>query len=121
MPVTYFYCVFHHNEVHCGSLSCVVVVFPLANRIYIGLSPIFTVYFTIMRCIVAPYLVWLLCFFYLSGNVDKVISRGISYFWMFTVILAIVGSCIWVYKLWIGLIRFNVKKKSAKVKMYKAE
>jgi len=94
---------------------------PLANRIYTGLSPIFTVYFTIMRCIVAPYLAWLLGSFYFPGKADKVIPRGIAYFWMFTVVLAIVGSGIWVYKLWIGLIRFNAKKKSAKAKTRKAE
>ena len=69
----------------------------------------------------APYLAWMLRSFYLPGNADKVISQGISYFQMFIVILAIVGRCIQVYKIWIGMIKFNAKNKSAKAKMQKAE
>lgn len=96
---------------------------PLANKIYTGLSPIFTVYFTIMRGIVGPYLAWQLGSFYIPGKADKVIPRKLAYFWMFIVILAIVGSFVWVYKLWIGLIRFNAKKKAANraAKMQKTE
>eukprot|EP01018_Ginkgo_biloba_P022180 Gb_02450 [translate_table: standard] len=95
---------------------------PLANRIYTALSPVFTVYFTVMRCIVGPYLAWELGSFYFPGKADKVIPRGVAYFWMFTIILAIVGSSVWVYKLWTGLIRFYARKKSSsKVKMQKAE
>uniref|UniRef100_A0A0D6R482 TLC domain-containing protein n=1 Tax=Araucaria cunninghamii TaxID=56994 RepID=A0A0D6R482_ARACU len=96
---------------------------PLAGRIYASLSPVFTVYFTIMRCVVGPYMAWKLCSFYLPGNADMVIPRGLAYFWMVLVILAIVGSSVWVYKLWAGLIKFYGKKrsKSHQSKMHKAE
>ncbi|GLJ34093.1 hypothetical protein SUGI_0685340 [Cryptomeria japonica] len=96
---------------------------PLASRIYAAMSPAFTVYFTIMRCIVGPYIAWELGSFYFPGKADKVIPRGIAYFWMVTVILAIVGSTVWVYKLWTGLIKFYARKRSPshKTNIKKAE
>ncbi|KAH9326547.1 hypothetical protein KI387_006725, partial [Taxus chinensis] len=86
----------------------------LANRIYTSLSPFFTVYFTVMRCVVGPYLTWKLSAFYFAGKADAVIPRWLAYSWMITVIFAIFGSTIWVYKLWTGLIRFYARERKAR-------
>eukprot|EP01018_Ginkgo_biloba_P020797 Gb_09304 [translate_table: standard] len=90
---------------------------PLANRIYTLMSPYFTLFFTVMRCIVGPYLTWKLARFYFAGKADAVIPRWLAYTWMIIVILAILGSTVWVYKLWAGLIRFYARKRSPKNKV----
>jgi hypothetical protein len=79
---------------------------PLAKRIYTSLSPPFTVYFTLVRGILGPYLVWELGKFYLAGKADAVVPRWLAYCWMFKIAFAIFGSMVWVYKLWVGLIKF---------------
>lgn len=89
----------------------------LANMIYSSVSPFFTVYFTVVRCIVGPWLAWKLASFYLAGKADAVIPYWMASSWMVTVILALFGSTIWVYKLWTGLIRFYAKRGTPKGKL----
>lgn len=83
---------------------------PSAKKIYTNLSPFFTVYFTIVRGIFGPYLTWTIGKFYLSGGADAVVPRWLAYCWMFKIAFAIFGSLVWVYKLWVGLIKFYSKK-----------
>jgi hypothetical protein len=79
---------------------------PTAKKIYTNLSPFFTVFFTLVRGGFGPYLTWTLGKFYLGGGADKVMPRWLACCWMFKVAFAIFGSMIWVYKLWVGLIKF---------------
>lgn len=83
---------------------------PLSARVYTALSPWFTVYFTLVRGVLGPYLVWELGRFYLAGGADGAIPRWLAYCWMFKITFAISGSMVWVYKLWLGLIRFYAKE-----------
>eukprot|EP00246_Nothoceros_aenigmaticus_P013781 TRINITY_DN4932_c0_g1_i1.p1 TRINITY_DN4932_c0_g1~~TRINITY_DN4932_c0_g1_i1.p1 ORF type:complete len:275 (-),score=12.07 TRINITY_DN4932_c0_g1_i1:581-1405(-) len=84
--------------------------YPLSKKIYTTLSPWFTVYFTLIRGILGPYLVWELGKFYLTGQADSAIPRWLAYCWMLKITFAISGSMVWVYKLWLGLIRFYAKE-----------
>ncbi|XP_024392051.1 TLC domain-containing protein At5g14285 [Physcomitrium patens] len=86
---------------------------PTAKKIYTNLSPFFTLFFTIVRGGFGPYLTWTLGKFYLGGHADKVMPRWLAYCWMFKVAFAIFGSMVWVYKLWVGLIKFYSKKGSS--------
>lgn len=83
---------------------------PTAKKIYTNLSPFFTVYFTVVRGIFGPYLTWKLGAFYLTGQADAVVPRWLAYSWMFKVAFGIFGSVVWVYKLWVGLLKFYSKK-----------
>lgn len=89
----------------------------LATMIYTSVSPFFTVHFSLVRCIVGPWLAWKLASFYLAGKADAVIPYWMVSSWMVTVILALLGSTIWVYKLWTGLIRFYAKRGTPKGKL----
>ncbi|KAJ7532090.1 hypothetical protein O6H91_14G072000 [Diphasiastrum complanatum] len=83
----------------------------LAMQIYTFLSPIFTVIFTFVRGCLGPYLLWKLSSFYLRGqSSSSVIPRWLAYFWMLKAALAVVGSLLWVYKLWVGLFKFYTQK-----------
>ncbi|CAM6119970.1 unnamed protein product [Calypogeia fissa] len=84
---------------------------PLALKVYTNLSPFFTFYFTLVRGILGPYLVWELGKFYMVGKADAVVPRWLAYCWMFKIAFAIFGSMIWVYKLWMGLIKFYGNKR----------
>lgn len=83
---------------------------PQAKKIYTNMSPFFTVLFTLVRGGFGPYLTWRLGKFYLGGHADAVIPRWLAYCWMFKISFAIFGSMVWVYKLWMGLIKFYSKK-----------
>ncbi|KAL2653182.1 hypothetical protein R1flu_021310 [Riccia fluitans] len=84
----------------------------VAKRIYTSLSPFFTFYFTLVRGIFGPYLIYKLGKFYLPGGADAVVPRWLAFCWMFKTSFAIFGSMVWVYKLWVGLFKFwNTKDK----------
>lgn len=86
---------------------------PTAKKIYKNLSPFFTVFFTIVRGGFGPYLTWSMGKFYLGGYADKIMPRWLAYCWMFKVAFAIFGSMVWVYKLWLGLIKFYAKRRNS--------
>ncbi|BFI06029.1 hypothetical protein MPTK1_1g28710 [Marchantia polymorpha subsp. ruderalis] len=95
---------------------------PRAKRIYTSLSPFFTFYFTLVRGIFGPYLIYELGRFYLFGKADAVVPRWLAYCWMFKISFGIFGSLMWVYKLWVGLIKFygNRDKKPVEEETKKA-
>ncbi|XP_024543881.1 TLC domain-containing protein At5g14285-like [Selaginella moellendorffii] len=84
---------------------------PAMKTVYERLSPFFTVIFTVFRVGLGPVLVFRISKFYLSGAADGVIPRLLVRCWMAKSALALVGSLVWVYKLWAGLIKFYASKK----------
>eukprot|EP00245_Coleochaete_scutata_P010119 TRINITY_DN3495_c0_g1_i1.p1 TRINITY_DN3495_c0_g1~~TRINITY_DN3495_c0_g1_i1.p1 ORF type:complete len:251 (-),score=21.89 TRINITY_DN3495_c0_g1_i1:1209-1961(-) len=91
---------------------------PFARTLYIWLSPFFTVFFTLIRGCLGPYILYELGSFYLTGGADGVIPRPLAWAWMLKVTIAVSGSGLWVYKLWRGLIKFysnSAKGKPAKL------
>ncbi|KAJ7518775.1 hypothetical protein O6H91_20G008200 [Diphasiastrum complanatum] len=83
---------------------------PFARQIYLSLSPPFTFIFTFFRVFVGPYMLWELGKFYLTGKADAVIPTWLAYSWILKSALAVCGSMIWVYKLWVGLYRFYTRQ-----------
>lgn len=86
---------------------------PTAKKIYTNLSPFFTLFFTVVRGGFGPYLTWVLGKFYLGGHADKIMPRWLACCWMFKIAFAIFGSMVWVYKLWVGLIKFYSKRSTS--------
>ncbi|XP_002993813.2 TLC domain-containing protein At5g14285 [Selaginella moellendorffii] len=84
--------------------------FPVAERVYTALSPTFTLLFTIVRGMLGPFLLGKLASFYLWGRADTVIPRWLAWFWVFEVSFAVVGSMIWVFRLWRGLFKLNSQR-----------
>lgn len=93
----------------------------LAKRIYESTSLLFTIFFTITRGITAPILAWKLFEFYLSNQAKDVIPFWLAASWMAMVSVGLAGSIMWVYSLWVGLRRFNARKKVAAAKISKSQ
>ncbi|GBG63646.1 hypothetical protein CBR_g38957 [Chara braunii] len=81
-----------------------------AARLYSAMSPFFTVYFTLIRAGIGPWLVWKLGSFYVPGYGDAVIPRWLAVSWVVLTVGAVGGSMVWVYQLWRGLIKFYRRK-----------
>ncbi|KAI5065553.1 hypothetical protein GOP47_0020248, partial [Adiantum capillus-veneris] len=74
-----------------------------ATQTFNYLNVVFLPFFTFVRGFLGPLLTWHLSVYYFSGQADSVIPRWLSFYWMFVVSLAIVGSIFWVARLWARL------------------
>ncbi len=81
----------------------------MARCVYTFLSPCFTLVFTFVRGVIGPLLAWEIGCFYLGGRADNdaVIPQWLVCCWTFKIVFALFGSMLWVYKLWMGLFRFD--------------
>ena len=82
--------------------------------IYKILSPLFYSFYTLIRGVVAPILIYHLAQFYIDGKADDVIPRWLACCWIAIVVMAIFGSMAWILNLWIELFRYNAQTWSDK-------
>ncbi|KAK5802601.1 TLC domain-containing protein At5g14285 [Gossypium arboreum] len=83
----------------------------LAARVYSNLSPYFYAFYSVVRGIFGPFVLYQMGVFYSSGVADNVIPRWLWISWMCVVITAIGVSILWISNLWVELF----KEKKAKL------
>lgn len=76
-----------------------------AAKVYAILSPPFYVLYTIVRGFLGPMFVYRMVGFYVSGGVDGLIPRWVWVSWVVVVSTAIMVSILWIWNLWVDLIR----------------
>ncbi|KAK2974305.1 hypothetical protein RJ640_026866 [Escallonia rubra] len=88
---------------------------PAAAKFYGFLSPIFYAFYSVVRGIFGPILVYKMVVFYASGAADGVIPRWAWVSWIIVIVSAILVSIFWVSNRWIdyfGERSDEVQKKS---------
>ncbi|TYI09032.1 hypothetical protein ES332_A09G043100v1 [Gossypium tomentosum] len=83
----------------------------LAAKVYSNLSPYFYAFYSVVRGIFGPFVLYQMGVFYSSGVADNVIPRWLWISWMCVVITAIGVSILWISNLWVELF----KEKKAKL------
>ncbi|KAF5746947.1 DNA-binding storekeeper protein-related [Tripterygium wilfordii] len=76
-----------------------------AAKVYDLLSPPFYAFYSVVRGIAGPYFVYRMGVFFISGEADSVIPRWVWISWMVVVVMAISGSLLWIWNLWVELYR----------------
>lgn len=71
-----------------------------AARLYGGLSPYFYGFYTVVRGVLGPLLVYKMMVFYLNGGGDGVVPMWVWCSWMVVIVNAILLSVLWVSNLW---------------------
>lgn len=82
----------------------------LAAKLYGGLSPYFYGFYTVVRGVVGPLVVYKMVVFYLNGGGSGVIPMWAWVSWMVVIMIAILVSVLWVSNLW-----FNLFKERSKI------
>ncbi|KAK1415810.1 hypothetical protein QVD17_31598 [Tagetes erecta] len=81
----------------------------VAARLYRGLSPYFYGFYTLVRGVLGPLLVYKMVVFYMSGGGDGVIPFWAWAFWMVVIVSAILVSMLWVFCLWLSYFKERTK------------
>ena len=82
-----------------------------AERFYDGLSPYFYGFYTVVRGVVGPLVVYKMVVFYLNGGGSGVIPVWAWISWMVVIVSAILVSVLWVSNLWFNLFKERSKTK----------
>ncbi|XP_060212094.1 TLC domain-containing protein At5g14285-like [Lycium barbarum] len=87
---------------------------PVAAKLYEKLSPIFYLFYSLVRGILGPLFVYKMGLAFASGKADGVISRPMWISWMIVIVSAILVSILWVVSLWVDFFRERPKKQLKK-------
>eukprot|EP00897_Mesotaenium_endlicherianum_P000910 jgi/Mesen1/1081/ME000123S00256 len=65
----------------------------------------FTIFYSLLRGVLGPWIIVQLVLFYSSGAADAVLPRWVANLWMGITVLAVTGSFVWVLELWNGIVK----------------
>lgn len=87
---------------------------PMAAKFYEKLSPLFYMFYSLVRGVLGPLFVYKMGLAFASGKADGVISRPMWISWMVVIVSAILVSILWISNLWIDFFRERLRKELKK-------
>ncbi|XP_057437457.1 TLC domain-containing protein At5g14285-like [Lotus japonicus] len=78
---------------------------PFAAKVYDAISPPFYAVYSVVRGLVGPYFVYRMVAFYAGGGARGLVPAWVWVSWVVVVVMAIGGSIMWIYSLWLQLYR----------------
>lgn len=82
----------------------------MAAKFYEKLSPLFYMFYSLVRGVLGPLFVYKMGLAFASGKADGVISRPMWISWMVVIVSAILVSILWISNLWIDFFRERQRK-----------